>query len=124
MVIHDEEGAAALHVLVSPLRSERTDLGLPGSRTAAVVFLSQPGRREMVPADVLQVLHGLTPAEARLAAELAEGLSLEEIAARHDLSKGTLRNHLKAVFAKTGIHRQVELVRLVLNSPTAMLRAG
>jgi DNA-binding CsgD family transcriptional regulator len=56
---------------------------------------------------------GLTPAEARLAGLLVEGQSLEDIAERLQLSRGTIRVQLKAVFAKTGMHRQGELVALL-----------
>jgi DNA-binding CsgD family transcriptional regulator len=62
----------------------------------------------------LRALYGLTPAEAKVAAGLAEGRTSAEIAARHSVSIGTLRNQLKAVFFKTGARRQAELVRLVL----------
>lgn len=56
---------------------------------------------------------GLTRAEARLAGLLVEGQSLEDIAERLQLSRGTIRVQLKAVFAKTGMHRQGELIALL-----------
>ena len=59
-------------------------------------------------------MHGLTRAEARLAATLAKGISLEEAAAALSISVHTVRSQLKAVFAKTGVTRQAELVALLL----------
>jgi DNA-binding CsgD family transcriptional regulator/PAS domain-containing protein len=53
---------------------------------------------------------GLTPAEARLASIIAEGLNPERAAEELGISKVTARNQLKAIFAKTGTHRQSELV--------------
>jgi DNA-binding CsgD family transcriptional regulator len=53
---------------------------------------------------------GLTPAEARLASIVAEGLNPERAADELRISKVTARNQLKAIFAKTGTHRQSELV--------------
>jgi DNA-binding CsgD family transcriptional regulator len=56
---------------------------------------------------------GLTPAEARLASIIAEGLPPERAAEELAISKATARNQLKAIFAKTGTHRQGELVALL-----------
>jgi DNA-binding CsgD family transcriptional regulator len=56
---------------------------------------------------------GLTPAEARVASMIAEGLNPEQAAQQLGISKATARNQLKAVFAKTATHRQGELVALL-----------
>jgi DNA-binding CsgD family transcriptional regulator len=56
---------------------------------------------------------GLTPAEARLASIIAEGLPPERAAEELAISKTTVRNQLKAIFAKTATHRQSELVALL-----------
>jgi DNA-binding CsgD family transcriptional regulator/PAS domain-containing protein len=53
---------------------------------------------------------GLTPAESRLASIIAEGLNPERAAEELGISRVTARNQLKAIFAKTGTHRQSELV--------------
>ncbi|MGT2504176.1 helix-turn-helix transcriptional regulator [Bradyrhizobium guangxiense] len=50
----------------------------------------------------------LTPAESRLAALLATGTSIASAAERLRISRETARNHLKAIFSKTGVHRQSE----------------
>src|SRR4051794_36588809 len=64
-------------------------------------------------AETLQTIFGLTPAEARLAIEMALGKSPEEIAQATHVAVGTVRNQLHAIFAKTGTHRQGELVALL-----------
>ncbi|WFU44966.1 LuxR C-terminal-related transcriptional regulator [Bradyrhizobium sp. CB82] len=56
---------------------------------------------------------GLTPVQAQLASLLAKGRSLEEIAREMNISPGTARNHLKAVFLRTATRRQGELVSLL-----------
>jgi DNA-binding CsgD family transcriptional regulator len=56
---------------------------------------------------------GLTPAEARLAALIAEGRSPGEAAEKLGVAYATVRNQLKAVFAKTDTRRQSELVALL-----------
>jgi DNA-binding CsgD family transcriptional regulator len=55
----------------------------------------------------------LTPSETRLAALLARGLSIETAAMELRIARQTARNQLKSVFAKTGVHRQSELVSLI-----------
>ena len=56
----------------------------------------------------------LTPSEARIAMWLAAGKSLEEAAHEMAIAQETVRSHLKAVFRKTGTHRQGELIALVI----------
>jgi DNA-binding CsgD family transcriptional regulator len=58
---------------------------------------------------ITQSLFGLTYAEARVAALIGQGVSVTEVAVRLALSTGTVRNQLKAVFAKTRAKRQTEL---------------
>jgi DNA-binding CsgD family transcriptional regulator len=55
----------------------------------------------------------LTPAQARLAARLARGDSVEDAAVQAGVALATARNQLKAIFQKTGTHRQAELVALL-----------
>jgi DNA-binding CsgD family transcriptional regulator len=59
---------------------------------------------------LLSEAFGLTPAEARLASIIAEGFNPERAAEELGISRVTARNQLKAIFAKTGTHRQSELV--------------
>jgi DNA-binding CsgD family transcriptional regulator len=62
---------------------------------------------------ILRQAFGLTPAEARLAVGLAAGRDLTEIAHAFGVEVGTARTQLKSIFAKTGSHRQGELVALL-----------
>jgi DNA-binding CsgD family transcriptional regulator len=57
---------------------------------------------------------GLSPAQTRLAAFVAEGLSLVEIAERMDITQNTARTHLNRVFDKVGVRTQPALVRVLL----------
>lgn len=56
---------------------------------------------------------GLTPAETRLASQIASGRSLKDASAAFGIGIGTARNQLKSVFQKTGVHRQTELVAMI-----------
>jgi DNA-binding CsgD family transcriptional regulator len=55
----------------------------------------------------------LTPAEAKLASIIAEGVKPEQAAEELGISRETARTQLKAVFAKTATHRQSELAALL-----------
>ncbi len=57
----------------------------------------------------------LTPAEASLAAALAEGLSLHEYAGREDVKITTVRWHLQNIFERTGARNQQELMSMIVS---------
>lgn len=67
--------------------------------------------------DRLRDWFGFTPAEARLAAALAEGASLEDFAVTRGVSLNAARFLLKGVFAKSGTNRQPQLVSRLLATP-------
>ncbi|QPF85423.1 hypothetical protein IC762_03570 [Bradyrhizobium genosp. L] len=62
---------------------------------------------------LLSATFELTPAQARLATRLARGTSIEDAAKEAGVALATARNQLKAIFQKTGTHRQAELVALL-----------
>jgi DNA-binding CsgD family transcriptional regulator len=62
----------------------------------------------------MQQLYRLTPAESRVAAAMALGQTVEEIAAANRVTEATLRSQLRSIFSKTGTRRQADLVRLAL----------
>ncbi|MEY2515429.1 MAG: hypothetical protein QOJ89_2787 [bacterium] len=58
--------------------------------------------------------HGLTAREREVAELIAEGLDTAQIAARLVVSRYTVQDHLKAIFAKTGAGSRLELLTGVL----------
>ncbi len=63
---------------------------------------------------MMRVALGLTGMESRVAVLLAEGKSVREIATAMGRKESTIRTHVKHMFTKHGLTRQVDLVRLVL----------
>ena len=55
-----------------------------------------------------------TGMESRVAVLLAEGMTVREVAAATGRGESTIRSHVKHMFARHGLSRQAELVRLVL----------
>ena len=82
---------------------------------AAVVVVVDPARRPRIDPALVAAGLGLTPMESRVAVLLTEGKSLREVAAVTGRKATTIRWHLRQIFAKRGIARQAELVRLVLS---------
>jgi DNA-binding CsgD family transcriptional regulator len=78
----------------------------------ALLVIVDPEKRSHPPEAVLRTGFGLTAAEARLAARLATGVTIETAADKLGVAKETARNQLKSIFSKTGVHRQAELVAL------------
>lgn len=60
--------------------------------------------------DLLLAAYDLTARERDVCAEVMAGRSTSEIAARLDITRNTVQDHLKAVFAKVGVHSRGELV--------------
>ncbi|MEO5346041.1 MAG: helix-turn-helix transcriptional regulator [Magnetococcus sp. YQC-9] len=107
-----------IHAVVIPLRPESRGGSLGVSSPRVMLLLSTLDQPSTALSTVLlQNLFGLTAAEAYLARELALGHDLEEVAEVKRCTRHTVRNQLKAVFAKTGTSRQAELVRLLLSLP-------
>jgi DNA-binding CsgD family transcriptional regulator len=65
---------------------------------------------------------GLTPTEARLAAMLAQGNSLEDFANSRGVSINAGRFLLKGIFAKTGTSKQAQLVSLLRDAPDGWIQ--
>jgi DNA-binding CsgD family transcriptional regulator len=61
-------------------------------------------------------IYELSPGQQRVAALVAEGLSLAEIAERMQVTHNTARTHLKRIFEKTGVRSQTALVRVLLSA--------
>ena len=128
--LHGE--TSMVRALRVPRPGGRSDLGLvvrpvPASQwsegqvsPSAAVFISDPDLQESTSRPILGALFELTPAEANLATLLARGLSLAQVSVAQNVSQHTARAQLKSIFAKTGVSRQAELVRLVLKSVASL----
>ena len=108
-------GGEALRLFISPLPRERVAFGV--AAPAVLVLLGDPDAAAPRRADQLRKAFGLTQAEALLLSALLAGERLSEHADRMGISIGTARTHLKHLLAKTGHHRQVDLVRAVSSDP-------
>ena len=85
----------------------------PLSAFHAILVVADTDAPRALHAATLRAAFDLTAAEARLATAVADGQDIASFAAAARLSKETVRNQLKAVFAKTGTGRQSELTAML-----------
>lgn len=85
------------------------------TRPAAVVVIRDSESRVQASQSLMKRLYGLTPAESTLTLKLLDGLTVDEAAEDLTISRNTARCQLRAIFAKTGVTRQTELLRLLLS---------
>jgi DNA-binding CsgD family transcriptional regulator len=86
----------------------------PAQEVRVLLTLNALGPRPGAPAALLAKTFRLTPSEARLACIIARGAPPDIAARELKIARETARNQLKSVFAKTGTHRQSELVALLM----------
>jgi len=114
--IRRDEKQSPYRASVFPLRRDHAVRGLT-SKTDAVLFVDDPDDAgSPTSTDLFSRTFRLTPAEARLAVNLASGASLTETADEFGVTHNTVRAQLRAIFDKTETHRQSDLVRLLQRS--------
>lgn len=84
----------------------------------AMLLLHETARRRQIDPVVIGEVFQLTPAEAEVATGLAEGLSIEEIAAARGVALETVRAQIRAVYGKTDVRSRADLVRMLLEMPS------
>lgn len=107
-------GRADLGLVIRPVPTSQWFEGQSGPSVA--VFISDPEQQHQTSQQIITRLFGFTPAEAALSMLLAKGLSLAHASEKQAVSQHTARAQLKSIFAKTGVSRQAELVRLIVKS--------
>lgn len=113
LLIARPSGKRPYAVAVMPLAAKSGATKVP----RALMFVSDLAHRNNELAPRLSQLFGLSKAEARVAAGIAEGRRLTDIAHEFDVRMPTVRTQLRAVLKKVGASRQADLVRIVLALP-------
>ena len=106
----DHGGGHSLAIHVGPLPAA---VAREHDHAPLAIILVRPLAGAPVAEHSLESLFGLTRAEARVAAAMAEGRSISAIAADQGCAVNTIRNHLARIFGKTGVRQQSELVSLL-----------
>jgi DNA-binding CsgD family transcriptional regulator len=97
-------------------------VGLPtrvwwvSAESSLIVFTMGDSKLSQRRMDAAAAVFGLSPAQAKVAVLVAEGLSLPEIAERMGVTANTARTHLERIYEKVGVRTQPALVRVLLSS--------
>ena len=113
MTVQRAPGTLPLTLHISPI-PHRADFG--AQRIAALVLLVDPTERPQIDPACLVTTLGLTRAESHVAAALAAGHSVRDIAVATHRTQATVRSHVKQLHRKLDLHTQADLVRLVLTT--------
>lgn len=114
--LQSADGQETFTALTAPLPSGQRNS--PPRHAAAMVMIWEPELSRICIASLREVF-GLTQREAELASHIANGRTIAAAATFMGISRSTARVHLERVLAKTGTHRQTELVALIRTSPAA-----
>lgn len=117
VVVPGSSGLPTHRLRVVPLQpsSRVRSIGHDPRCAALAVFVTTRTARLPAQAEALTRVFGLTPKECLVAAQLVRGATLQRASEALGITYGTARGHLKQVFAKTGTHRQAELVSVLLS---------
>lgn len=127
LLIPRSGGRAPLSLLAARLPPAQAGLSsMAEPRAAGMLFISAPEAMTVETEKGLEVLFGISAMEAKIAAGLASGKRIGEIARERGVSINTvkIKTQLRRVLARTGARRQAELLRLVLTNVAAMCEQG
>ena len=108
VVRRQEKRPIVIHILPVDGVASSPFLGAP-----AILVFTDLDAKSSLQRDVLAQSFDLSPAETSLGVLVGTGISPEKAAEQLSLARETVRNELKAIFSKTGTHRQGELVALL-----------
>jgi DNA-binding CsgD family transcriptional regulator len=107
------ETGHCLQIIAAPVPTDSQATLMAGLGPVAMLVIHDSDQRAQVPHEMIAVMFGLTPSEARLLLALSQGQSLSQYADESRVTQNTARTHLKNVFAKTNTSKQSDLVRLL-----------
>jgi len=109
-VLVHSPGSLPLLVTIQALPDVEMGFGI---QPRALVTLGGGASKASNTSALLREYYHLTPSEVEVVLQLARGMRRREIAQSRNTSLGTVQQQIKAAFAKTGVHRETELVALV-----------
>jgi len=125
---HPEKGAS-LHIRgnnrsdtsIWITASDNQTANIAGHANIAIIYIASSLIQPEYDVQFIQDNFGLTTAEARLVKTLVSGChNLNDAAKDLGLSIHTVRTQIKRIFDKTGTSNQMELVKKILTSPSAI----
>jgi len=114
VMIERPSGKRPIVLSLSPLGAQDAEYERMGSgQVRYLAILSEPDCSVPVSEAELAKIFAFTKSEAKLAFALCNGMSLQHYCKVAGIAYQTARFHLKGVFAKAGVQRQADLIRLI-----------
>ncbi len=82
-----------------------------------MIIIAEVGIGKIPDAQLVRGLFDLTPAESKIAQDIARGMNVPEISSTYSISPNTIKTQMKSIFLKTGVNRQSELSALLNGLP-------
>ena len=111
MPVSRPQSPSRLVLHVSPVHDAGVESGR--GRVGALVLAVDPADRTGFDPERVGKALGLTPAESRVAVSLAQGKTIDDIAAETGRSRTTVKWHIRHIYAELGVSRPIELAQLV-----------
>lgn len=105
-------GRPAYLLNLAPLPPEN-EFGSARGRAHVIIFIVDPCASLALDAALLKRLYGFTEAEARVAGRMYVADTTRQASEALGVAESTIRAQLRSIFAKTGTHRQSELMKLL-----------
>jgi DNA-binding CsgD family transcriptional regulator len=113
-LVRDAAGTTLARAWVEPLHRRSAASDAPSRFLVSLHHLPQHTR---VSTDTLRALYGLTPSEARVAAHVVAAGSVDELSTQLDLSRNTVKTHLRRTFRKCEVKSLAQLTALIATGP-------
>lgn len=111
--MYEDNPAAIVHFV--PIEGMARDIF---SNVAAFLIVTPIDRQRIPATETIQGLFDLTPGEAKVARRLVTGSTIDAVAAQLTISRETVRSHVKAILAKSGMSRQADFVAAIASIRT------
>jgi len=119
MVAKKPSGGTPYQLIVGHLQLSEWHLESRHSNKVAIMHLHDPDENMGVQHERLITFYGFTKAQARLAAKLFQGHTINEAAKALHISVNTARTHMRGIYAKTGVRTQAELLGILSSGLTS-----
>jgi len=108
--VQRRSGGDPFLIEVMPLRDGncKLDAGFSG----ALLLIIDPMKTDVISTEGMAKIYQLTGAESEICRMLAIGMETDDVADARNISRETVRTHVKRILDKTGTKNRVQLVRL------------
>ena len=112
--IPDGDKGSLIATVHAVKRSQRSHVDCSVAASAAIL-VQDPIVVRPLPVEVFAKLYHLTDAELRVLVAMTRGLGVKEAGQMLGINETTVKTHVQHVHAKTGTHKQTELMHLLVN---------